>query len=122
MVKVGLYVRVEAKPGKESDVEELLREGLAIVEAEPETTTWFAIRFGPSTFAIFDAFADGSGRQTHLSGRLASALTQRAGELFAQPPSIEPVDILSAKLPGDANTRSGRASMPETVEHAASDA
>ena len=122
MVKVGLYVRVEAKPGKESDVEEFFRSGLSIVEAEPDTTTWFAIRFGPSTFGIFDAFADENGRQAHLSGRLASALVQRAGELFTQPPSIEPVDVLAAKLPGEANAHIGRAAMPETTEHAASDA
>ena len=122
MVKVGLFVRVEAKPGKEPAVEEFLRSGSAIVEADPETTTWFAVRFGPSTFAIFDAFADESGRQAHLAGRLASALMQRSDELFAQPPTIEPVDVLAAKLPGGANARLGRSSMPEAAEPAASDA
>jgi quinol monooxygenase YgiN len=99
MVKFGLLVRIEAKPGKEAEVESLLRDGLSLVEAEPGTTTWFAIRFGSSTFGIFDAFEGEEGRRVHLSGRFAAALTQRAEELLAQPPTIEQVDVLAAKLP-----------------------
>ncbi len=99
MVKVALYVRLEAKSGKEADVESFLRGGLAIVEEEPATTAWFAIKMGPSTFGIFDAFPDEAGRQAHLTGRVAAALMAKAGELLAQPPSIEKVDVLAAKLP-----------------------
>jgi quinol monooxygenase YgiN len=100
MVSVALLVRLEAKPGKEADVENFLRGGLPIVQAEPATTVWFAIRMGPSTFGIFDAFPDESGRQAHLSGRVAAALMAQASELLSQPPAIEMVDILEAKLPG----------------------
>jgi quinol monooxygenase YgiN len=99
MVNVALFVRLEAKPGKESDVAQFLRDGLAIVEAEPATTAWFAIQLGPSTFGIFDAFPNEAGRQAHLTGRVAAALMARASELFATPPSIEKVDVLAAKLP-----------------------
>ena len=99
MFRVALFVRLEAKPGKETDVEDFLHGGLSIVEEEPATIAWFAIRFGPSTFGIFDAFPEESGRQAHLSGRVAAALTEKASELFAQPPSIEKVDVLAAKLP-----------------------
>ena|SRR5690348_12849492 len=98
MVTVGLFVRIEAKPGKETEVESFLRGGLPIVQAEPATTVWFAIRLGPSTFGIFDAFPDEAGRQAHLTGRLAAALVAQASELLAQPPSIEQVDVLAAKL------------------------
>ena len=99
MVKVALLVRLEAKPGKEADVESFLRGGLSIVQEEPATTAWFAIRMGPSTFGIFDAFPDEAGRQAHLSGRVAEALMAKASELLAQPPVIEKVDVLEAKLP-----------------------
>jgi quinol monooxygenase YgiN len=99
MVNAALLVRLEAKPGKESDVAKFLRDGLAIVDAEPATTAWFALQLGPSTFGIFDAFPNEAGRQAHLSGRVAAALTARASELFSQPPSIEKVDVLAAKLP-----------------------
>jgi quinol monooxygenase YgiN len=99
MVRVALFVRLEAKPGKEKDVEDFLRAGLPLVEAEPQTTVWFGIRVGESTFGIFDAFADEAGRAAHLSGRVAAALGQKAGELLATPPSIERVDVLAAKLP-----------------------
>jgi quinol monooxygenase YgiN len=98
MVTVGLFVRLEAKPGREKDVEAFLRGGLPLVEAEPATTVWFGIRLGPSTFGIFDAFADEAGRNAHLTGRVAAALGEKASDLFAKPPSIERVDILAAKL------------------------
>ncbi len=99
MANVGLLVRLEAKPGREGDVENFLRGGLSVVQGEPATIAWFAIRLGPSTFGIFDAFPDESGREAHLSGRVAAALTEKAPELFAQPPTIEKVDVLAAKLP-----------------------
>jgi quinol monooxygenase YgiN len=98
-VKMALLVRLEAKPGKEADVESFLRGGLSIVQQEPATTSWFAIRLGPSTFGIFDAFPDEAGRQAHLSGKVAAALKQKADELFSQPPTIEKVAVLAAKLP-----------------------
>jgi quinol monooxygenase YgiN len=99
MVKVALLVRLEAKPGKEEDVANFLRDGLALVEQEPATTAWFAIQLGPSTFGIFDAFPDEAGRQAHLSGKVAAALMAKAPELLAQAPNIERVDVLAAKLP-----------------------
>ena len=102
MVNLALLVRIEAKPGKEAEVESFLKGGLAIVEGEPATIAWFAIRMGPSTFGIFDAFPDEAGRQTHLSGRVAAALTEKAPDLFAGPPVIEKLDVLAAKLPGSA--------------------
>jgi quinol monooxygenase YgiN len=100
MVTVGLLVTLEAKPGKEADVQSFLEGGLEIVEQEPETTAWFAIRLGPSEFGIFDVFPDDSGRQAHLSGAVAAALMEQADELLASPPEIQNVDVLASKLPG----------------------
>ena len=99
MVKVALLVRLEAKPGKEKEVESFLVGGLSLVMEEPATTAWFGIRLGPTTFGIFDAFPDETGRQAHLSGRVAAALMAKASQLFAQPPVIEKADVLAAKLP-----------------------
>ncbi len=101
MVTVGLLLRLEAKPGKETDVENFLKGGLPIVQEEAATTAWFAIRIGPSTFGIFDAFPDDAGRQGASDGRVAAALMAQAPDLLAQPPSIERVDVLASKLPGD---------------------
>ncbi len=98
MVKNGLFVRLEAKPGKEKDVETFLRGGRALVDQEPGTTAWFAVKLGPSTFAIFDVFQDEKGRQAHLSGEVAKALMAKASELFAKPPAIEKADVLAVKL------------------------
>ena len=99
MVKLALFVRLEAKPGKEADVESFLRGGLPIVQGEPATIAWFGIRLGPTTFGIFDAFPDEAGRQAHLSGQVAAALMAKAPEFLAKPPVIEKVDVLAAKLP-----------------------
>lgn len=99
MVKTALFVRLEAKPGKEAEVEAFLRSGLPLVEEEPATLAWFGIRLGPTTFAIFDAFPDEAGRDAHLSGKVAAALMASAPELLASPPSIEKADVLAAKLP-----------------------
>ena len=96
---VGLYVQLEAKAGKEDEVVAFLEGGQAIVEEEPATTAWFAIRMGTTTFGIFDLFPDDAGRQAHLSGRVAAALMQQAPELFAKDPEIHPVDVLASKLP-----------------------
>ena len=99
MVKVALFARLEAKPGKEAEVAAFLKSGLPLVEAEPATTAWFGIQLGPSTFGIFDAFPDDAGRQAHLAGKVAAALMAKASDLLATPPSIEMIDVLAAKLP-----------------------
>jgi len=100
MVTVGLWVPLEAKPGKEQEVADFLEGGRALADQEPETTAWFAVRLGPSSFAVFDVFPDDSGRQAHLSGKVAEALMARADDLFATPPEIKQVDVIAAKLPG----------------------
>src|SRR6202453_4494699 len=99
MVKTALYVRLEAKPGKEKEVSDFLKSGLALVNNEPATTAWFGIQMGPSTFGIFDAFPDEAGRNAHLNGQVAAALMAKAADLFSKPPSISKVDVLAAKLP-----------------------
>ena len=98
--RVGLFVRLEARPGKENEVAAFLAGALPLAEEERSTSVWFAVRFGPTTFAVFDAFADESGRQAHLSGRIAAALMAKAPELLAAPPNIEKYDSLAVKLPG----------------------
>ncbi|TMK57495.1 MAG: antibiotic biosynthesis monooxygenase [Actinobacteria bacterium] len=97
-VNVGLFVRLEALPGKEDDVAAFLDQGLELVEQEPDTDRWFAVRFGPSSFGIFDAFPDDSGRQAHLNGAVGQALAEKAGELF-EPPNVEQLDVLAEKPP-----------------------
>jgi quinol monooxygenase YgiN len=98
MFKAALLVRLEAKPGKEKDVMAFLEAGLALANQEATTPLWLALRLGPTTFGVFDAFTDESGRQAHLSGPIAQALMAKAPELFDKPPVIEAADVLGAKL------------------------
>ena len=100
MTSKGLLVRLEAKPGKEAEVEKFLRSAVPLVQQETATTAWFAIRFGQSEFGIFDVFPDDAGRDAHLTGAVANALMENASTLLAKPPSIEKIDVLADKLPG----------------------
>src|SRR5215470_12458713 len=98
-MKLALFARLEAKSGKEKEVADFLHQGLALANQEATTLMWFALRLGPTTFAIFDAFDDEAGRRRHLNGPIAQALMAQASELLAAPPTIEPLDVLGAKLP-----------------------
>ena len=98
MLKLALYARLEAKPGKEAALKSFLKEALPLAEAEGDTPVWFALQFGPSTFGIFDAFSTDEGRAAHLSGKIAAALMANAEELLASPPVIEHVNVLAAKV------------------------
>jgi quinol monooxygenase YgiN len=97
MEKLGLWVMLKAKSGKEAEVAEFLKSAVPLVEAEPETISWYALQVGPSTFGIFDTFAADSGREAHLSGKVAAALIAKAPELLAEPPSIQKIDLLAVK-------------------------
>ncbi|MBA2718880.1 MAG: antibiotic biosynthesis monooxygenase [Chloroflexi bacterium] len=100
MVTKGLWVPLEAKPDKVADVRAFLEGGRALVEEEPDTTAWFAVQLGPTSFAIFDVFPDDAGRQAHLSGKVAAALMAQAPDLFATAPDIQSLDVIADKLPG----------------------
>lgn len=98
MTKLALFVRLEAKIGKESQVAEFLNTGLQMAQSEKGTPIWFALRLGPTTFAIFDAFMSEGNRQAHLDGPIAQALMTHAPELLATPPTIEKIEVLGAKI------------------------
>jgi len=98
MLTRSLFVRLEAKPGKEKDVENFLQQGLQLANGEVKTPVWFALKLGPSTYAVFDAFENEDGRQAHLNGQIAKALIAKAGELLSKPPDIQKVDVLGAKV------------------------
>jgi quinol monooxygenase YgiN len=98
MVRKSLLVTLQAKPGKEEEVAQFLASALPLANQESQTVSWFALRIGPSTFGIFDTFADDAGRDAHLSGAIAQALMAKADQLLSAPPKIEKVDVLAAKL------------------------
>lgn len=97
-VTVGLWVPLQAKQGKESELEEFLKAGQVLVEDEPGTTAWFAVQMGPGRFGIFDVFADDEGRQAHLNGKVAEALMDQAADLLADSPQIHQIDVIAEKL------------------------
>ena len=99
MVTQGLLVRLEARHGRDREVQAFLESAVALVEGEPATTAWFAVRFGRSEYGIFDVFPDEAGRDAHLAGPVAAALEEQVKELFAEPPRIQRASILAHKVP-----------------------
>jgi quinol monooxygenase YgiN len=99
MLTLGLYARLEAKPGKEEEVRAFLLQGLKLANNEITTPVWFAAQLGPTTFAIFDAFRDEAARQKHLNGPIAQALMAQAPNLLAELPVISALAILGSKVP-----------------------
>jgi quinol monooxygenase YgiN len=97
MEKLGLWVMLKAKAGKEGELADFLKSAVPLVEAEPDTLSWYALQVGSSTFGIFDTFAAERGREAHLSGKVAAALMEKAPELLAEAPSIQKIDLLVVK-------------------------
>ena len=100
MDTLAIWAYMEAKPGKEEELEAFLKSALPLAQAEAGTTTWYALKIGPSQYGIFDTFADEAARDAHLSGEIAKALFAKADELLAEPPEIDKPVILAVKAPG----------------------
>ncbi len=97
MVTKSLLVKLVPKPGKETAVEEFLKSGVGLVAEEPLTQTWYALKFADGSYGIFDSFDDETGRDAHLSGKVAEALMANAAELLAVAPVIEKVEVIAVK-------------------------
>jgi quinol monooxygenase YgiN len=95
--RLAIWAQLEAKPGKEKEVEEFLKSAQPLAEREPGTISWYAIKMGPAKYGIFDTFADENGRNAHLNGEIAKALFAKAKDLFSKPPDIAKPEVLAAK-------------------------
>jgi quinol monooxygenase YgiN len=99
MPKVAIWVELEAKPGKENDVENFLKSAQPLAEHEPQTVTWYAMKLGGPKFGIFDTFEDDKGREAHIQGEIAKALFGKGKELLAKDPTVHKLDLIAAKVP-----------------------
>jgi len=108
MEKLAIWAYLEAKLGKEKEVEEFLKSAQPLAEKELGTIAWYAVKIGPSTFGIFDTFADEAGRNAHINGDIAKALFAKAKDLFAKDPQIAKPEILAAKGSGGVKGASSR--------------
>jgi quinol monooxygenase YgiN len=97
METLGILVIMQAKKGRQRELEAFLKSALPLAQAEPMTIRWYALKLDESRFAIFDTFADESGRNAHLSGEIAKALFAKAGELLEKPPAVDQPEILALK-------------------------
>lgn len=106
MVKAAIWAQLNAKPGKESELEEFLKSAQPLAEREKDTVSWYAVKMSPSSFGIFDTFADDAGRQAHLNGEIAKALMSKAKELLASDPQIHQIEVIASKT-GASASRAG---------------
>lgn len=101
MVKFSIWAQIDAKPGKEEEVEEFLKSAQPLAEKEQATLTWYAVKIGPSSYGIFDTFVNEAGREAHLNGDIAKALfSESTLALLAGTPRVHKIDVLAAKGPG----------------------
>ena len=97
MPKLGLYVSLRAKPGKEAEVEAFLKQGAQLAASEPGTVTWYGLKEDEGLYSVFDTFEDEAGREAHLNGNIAKALMAKASELFADAPKIHKITLIASK-------------------------
>ena len=95
-----LLLTFKAKSGHAPEVEQFLRDARALVEEEPKTTAWFAIRLDDGEYGIFDVFPDNGGRFAHLTGHVARELAKHSLSLLGSLPDPEPPNVLAEKLGG----------------------
>ena len=100
MDKLSLLVLLNARPGKEQEVESFLKSAQPLAQREAGTNSWYAVKLSPGKFGIFDTFKDEAGRDAHLTGEIAKALFAKAEDLFSTPPLVEKLEILASKAPG----------------------
>jgi quinol monooxygenase YgiN len=97
MLKFAFYVHLEAKLGKEAEIETMLKSAMPLAMKEPETKTWYAFAESPGHYGIFDTFETEAARQAHLDGQIAKILMEKADELLAKPPAIHKINVLASK-------------------------
>ena len=97
MNELALYVRMKAKPGKESAVEAFLKQGAEMAQDEPGTIRWFGIKEDDGAYSVFDTFKDEAARDAHLHSEIAKALMASADELFSEPPQIHKISVVGEK-------------------------
>ena len=96
-VAKALHIHLEAKSGREDEVETLLRDILACVDREPGTGPWYGVRYTQSIFGIFETFPDEAAREAHLNGRGARILADRSNAVLAAPARIDKLDVMMSK-------------------------
>ena len=97
MIDRALFVRIEAKEGKEDEVEDFLRSAREAVMEEEGTVDWYAVKFGARDFAIFDTFGSEKDRLAHLAGKVGRALIAHGPTLLSAMPEIEHAEVLACK-------------------------
>lgn len=93
------YIHIEALPGKENKVIRMLQDILGCVREEPATGPWYAVRYSPTAFGIFEVFPDRAGRQAHVEGGGGDMFrdVQRMNAILARPAHVHRLDVLMGK-------------------------
>lgn len=93
------YIHIEAKPGREEDVVQMLKDIRACVEEEPGTGPWFAVRFSERVFGIFESFPDLASRQAHVEGGGGDIFRdrERMNAILVDAARVHRLDVLFSK-------------------------
>jgi hypothetical protein len=103
IVTCGSLVPLASQEGKGDAVAEFLLGGYGLVQAEPETLQWYAMKLegtSPVVYDIFDTFPSQEGRKAHFDGPIPNALMQHGPSLLSVGPDINKimVDVVASKV------------------------
>ncbi|KAF9475573.1 hypothetical protein BDN70DRAFT_233014 [Pholiota conissans] len=99
----GSLVPLASQEGKGDAVAEFLLGGYGLVQAEPETLQWYAMKLegtSPPVYDIFDTFPSQEGRKAHFDGPIPNALMQHGPSLLSVGPDINKimVEVIASKV------------------------
>ncbi|MGI4977335.1 MAG: SDR family oxidoreductase [Janthinobacterium lividum] len=92
-----LHIRLEARRGREGELDALVRGIRAEVEREPGTRPWVAAQLSRRVYEIFETFPDEAARRAHLAGKGAALLLRRSNAVLARPARIDRLDVVTTK-------------------------
>jgi quinol monooxygenase YgiN len=99
---VGLYGAFETKLGQGRDFGAFLVKAREAANREPRTLAWYALRTGPNSYAVFDAFPDQAALQEHQDGAIVQSLDDpdTIGRYLAAKPVFRQFEIIASKQSG----------------------
>jgi hypothetical protein len=93
---LALFVRLDARTGREDEVEALLRSIQPLVGATEPVRCWFALQMAPQVYGLFSTFDSEADREAYLQV-LSQVWAERTSELLSRPPVTEKVEVLVAQ-------------------------
>jgi quinol monooxygenase YgiN len=100
MSELAVWATITVLPGQEAAAERVFEQSREILDAEPGTTSFFAVRIDETTYGVFDTFVDQAALDAHIAGGSGQdAIGALVGTVFAGPPQITNAVVVARNPP-----------------------